>query len=117
MKRIMTVLFVIAMAGCAGGKLSPTAQTDIDTFNKYASEFNAGVKADAPAILAIASMVPQAAPYVPLAQKAIAALDAATNAAQAVSAVATDPTAQAVIAAQQNVSAVIGAINAASGAA
>ena len=116
MKRIIAVLFVVALAftmisGCASfGVFSTQAQTDIAKFNAYAATFLAGVKADTPALLAIASVIPQAAPYVPIATKAIAALEAATVAAQTVAAVASDPAGVSVSSAQASVSAAVGAV-------
>jgi PBP1b-binding outer membrane lipoprotein LpoB len=112
MKRIIAVVALVFMvSGCASfGVWSTASQANIAKFQTFSAQFLAGVKADTPALLAIASMIPQAAPYVPIAQKAITALEAATAAASVVSAVASDPAGVSVSTAQASVSAAVGAV-------
>jgi hypothetical protein len=116
MKRSRRFIAVIAICGllttgCTSlWQWSPSAQANIQKFNTYAAQFLAGVKANAPAILAIASAIPQAAPYVPIASASIAALEAVTVAAQATSTAAMDPTGVAVSSAQAAVSSAVGAV-------
>ena len=111
-KGIIAVLAIcVFLPGCSSfGVWSTKAQADITAFNTYAGKFLTGVEADAPALLAIASMFPQAAPFVPIAQAAISALESATKAAQGTSAAATDPNGVTVTEAQKAVNAAIGQV-------
>ena len=115
MRRFIAILVVVGFcfAGCASfGVWNDKAAADIAKFQTYAAQFLAGVKQTAPALLAVASAIPQAAPYVPAASAAITALEAATAAASEVGAASTSQSAQAVTAAQVSVSQAIGAVQA-----
>lgn len=78
---ILAVIVALATDGCAGFlKLTPEATAKLDAFNQWADTWIQGARQQLPLILAAASMVPEAQPYVGKAGTVLADADAAIDA-------------------------------------